>query len=654
MKIILLSILFISTIGLSQDAAKNWCVPIAVSTSDSPAEITLTWTENAASGTQYLVFRKLKGNNGWGSSIGSVPSGDSVFVDNTVSIGVSYEYLVQKVGGSTLYSWGYVNAGIKSELPYNRGDLLILLDSTYADSLITELTQLEMDLYNDSWMVKTLIIGPSLTPVQVKAQIQNEYDNLPNLKTVYLLGHIPVPYSGNLNPDAHPEHEGAWPADAYYADLDGVWTDVTINNSVATDPRNFNIPGDGKFDQSKVPSTLELEVCRVDFYDLPTFAESELDLLKNYLNKAHDFKIATYVPIERALYDQGGFVGMAEGFAQSGIRNFVPFVGHDSLFEIDYFSNLTVDSYLWSYGCGAGSYTSVAALDNGTSLTSSELATTDMQAVFTMLFGSYFGDWDRSNNLMRSALANGKTLSISWAGRPNWHYHIMAQGDHLGASAMMSMDKNTDYLSLNLGGGFVTWEGVHVSQLGDPSLRTYYVEPPSNLTIVNSNNDADLSWNASADGSIDGYNIYRRTSSSLWSKVNSSIIVGTLFTDTGIPFGDEYEYMVKAVKLKTNGSGSFYNESLGTTNSEIFTVGIEEAVKVEIGVYPIPAETNLTVTSNVQLSQITMISALGQIVWQNNVNGNSTELDVSELPPGMYVLMIQTEAGLIEKQIVKK
>jgi Secretion system C-terminal sorting domain len=49
-----------------------------------------------------------------------------------------------------------------------------------------------------------------------------------------------------------------------------------------------------------------------------------------------------------------------------------------------------------------------------------------------------------------------------------------------------------------------------------------------------------------------------------------------------------------------------------------------------------------------------MISALGQIVWQNNVNGNSTELDVSELPPGMYVLMIQTEAGLIEKQIVKK
>jgi hypothetical protein len=43
-------------------------------------------------------------------------------------------------------------------------------------------------------------------------------------------------------------------ADVYYADLDGTWTDASVNNTSASSPRNHNVRGDGKFDQSKVPS----------------------------------------------------------------------------------------------------------------------------------------------------------------------------------------------------------------------------------------------------------------------------------------------------------------------------------------------------------------------------------------------------------------
>lgn len=652
MKNLLLPLFILSVTVLGQDAAKNWCIPIVVSTSESPDQITLHWTENSASGTEYRVYKKTKGTSGWGASIGTVPVGDTSFTDAGVTAGISYEYLVQKIGGATLYSWGYVNAGIRTELPFNRGDILVLVDSTHADSLVSEIAQLEDDLYNDGWMVTTLMISPSSSPQGVKAQIQTYYNLLNDLKALYLLGHIPVPYSGNLYPDAHTDHEGAWPADAYYADLDGNWTDNTVNNTVAADPRNDNIPGDGKFDQSKVPSELELQVCRVDFNDLPAYTASELELLRNYLNKAHEFKIAAYVPAERALYDQGGFTGIAEGFAQNGIRNFVPFVGHDSLFEIDYFTTLIAESYLWSYGCGAGSYTSAGSLDGGTSLTSAELAGTDMQAVFTMLFGSYFGDWDKANNLMRCALANGKTLSVSWAGRPNWHYHTMAQGDHLGYATLLSMDKNSDYLSLNLGGGFVTWEGVHVAQLGDPSLRTYYIEPPTNLVVVNNNNDADLSWTASPDLGVDGYNIYRRTSSSLWVKVNTSLVAGINFTDTGIPFGETYEYMVKAVKLKTNFSGSFYNESLGTTDTEQFTVSMPEVV-VELNIYPVPADEIIQVSSNVFIENILLVNASGQIVLQQAINSDQAQLKIEYLASGVYTAIIRTEKGLTEKMLVK-
>ena len=652
MKSLLLYLSFVSCIVFAQDYAKDWCVPISATVHESPAEITLHWTENTAAGTEYRVFRKLKGSSGWGSSIGIVAVGDTSFTDNAITVGNSYEYLVQKVAGNTLYSWGYINAGIKSELPYNRGDILILIDSTYADSLVNELAQLEEDLYNDSWMVTTLLIGPSLSPVEVKAQIQNKYNTLNDLKAVYLLGHIPVPYSGELNPDAHPNHVGAWPADVYYADMDGTWTDNTVDTTAASDPRNHNVPGDGKFDQSKVPTTLELQVCRVDFHDLPTFSTSEFGLLRAYLFKAHDFKFGAYVPVERALYDQGGFAGYQEGFAQNGIRNFVPFVGHDSVAEIDYFTNLTTQSYLWSYGCGAGSFTSAGGLDNGTTLTSGELATTDMQAVFTMLFGSYFGDWDKTDDLLRCALANGKTLSVSWAGRPNWHYHTMAQGDHLGYSTLMAQDKNSDYLSLDLGGGFVTWEGVHVEQLGDPSLRAYYVEPPSNLIVTNNNNDADLIWTASTDLNVDGYNIYRRTATTLWEKVNATIVSGTSFTDSGVPYGDEFEYMVKAVKLKTNASGSFYNESLGTTGSAVFTVGYED-LDVDLNIYPVPTNGIVNINSSVQVQQITVFSNSGQLIYQQLIGAQQAQFDISELAAGVYTVTIKTENGTTDRQIIK-
>jgi hypothetical protein len=636
---------FSSFNSLAQDAAHEWAVQLSVTVTESPASVTLNWPSNTAAGTTYNIFRKEKGTTGWGPSIGSVPSSTLTYTDDTPLVGVSYEYLVQKVSG-TLNSWGYVNAGIKTELPANRGYILIIVDNTFSTNLSTEINQLSTDLYNDGWMPKVIEVSPTDAVTDVKALIQTEYTTLNNLKAVYLLGNVPVPYSGNIYPDGHTDHEGAWPADGYYGDLDGSWTDASINNTVATDPRNDNIPGDGKFDQSTFPSDLELEICRVDFNDLPVFSDSEEDLLRNYLDRAHDFKIGAYVPQEKALYDQGGFTGMAEGFAQNGLRNFAPFIGDANIEEVDYFTTLSSDSYLWSYGCGAGSYTSAGALNNGSNLTSSTLGSTPMNAVFTMLFGSYFGDWDKTNNLLRSALANGKTLSISWAGRPAWQYHTMAQGDNLGYAAILSMNSGTDYVSLN------SSEGVHMAQFGDPSLRVYYLIPPTNLTVSNNGNVADLSWTASTDVSVEGYNVYRRQSNSLWEKVNTSLITSTSYSDASLVSGGDWEYMVKSVKLKTNSSGTFYNESLGTSAVEQFDVGVKNN-EVDVRIYPNPAVDKLTINSQENIEQIELINLQGKVVFTELVNAMNHTFDLSQFEKGSYILVLRTSAGISSKPLVK-
>jgi hypothetical protein len=641
---------------VAQNYGQLWTVELSATVQNSPAAITLNWEANQSGPPDtYAIWRKLKGSKGWGNLIASLPSSILTYTDSTCSVGVSYEYHIQFRLGNTPHAWGYINSGIEVELSPNKGGYLLLVDSTFIVNLSGELGQLEADLYNDGWNVTTIGVNPNDSAQSVKAIIVNQYNSLPDLRAVYLLGHIPVPYSGNLNPDGHPDHEGAWPADVYYADMDGIWTDNTVSNTVAADTRNQNVPGDGKFDQSKVPSTLELQICRVDFSNLPEFSESEEVLLSQYLSKAHDFKIAQYVPQERGLIDQGNLYSFQDGFGQNGYRNFNSFFGPSNVDSMDYFTTLLTDDYLWSYGCGAGAYNSAQGLNNGARMYTSDLSSNPIQTTFTMLFGSYFGDWDSNNNLLRASLGSGKTLAASWAGRPNFHYHHMAMGENLGYTTLLSQDKNSDYMSLDYGGGFVTWEGIHVAQMGDPSLRMYYLQPPSDLAATVNLNEIDLDWTASADTAIAGYNMYRKLlPNGLWSKVNTSIVTGTTFVDTTLFASGDYEYMVKTVALKVNASGSFYNESLGITDntSIVYSApGIDGlSLELQIAVFPNPAFGSITILSNTVMQQVTLRDLLGRTVLQQTLKMREVSMNLSYFRRGIYTASIHFEDGRIRTE----
>ena len=60
---------------------------------------------------------------------------------------------------------------------------------------------------------------------------------------MFLFGHVPVPYSGDIVPDGHaPDHQGAWPCDGFYGDMDGLWTDCSVNVAVAAIPETAMFP----------------------------------------------------------------------------------------------------------------------------------------------------------------------------------------------------------------------------------------------------------------------------------------------------------------------------------------------------------------------------------------------------------------------------
>ncbi len=71
----------------------------------------------------------------------------------------------------------------------------------------------------------------------------------------------------------------------------------------------------------------------------------------------------------------------------------------------------------------------------------------------------------------------------------------------------------------------------------------------------------NLSWNASSSPNISGYNVYRAVyanSCGSYSKINSLLNTGTLYTDSNVTDGTSYCYAATAVDT-TNAESGYSN-----------------------------------------------------------------------------------------------
>ncbi len=568
----LLTLLFsASMIGaVAQTASQKAAVQLSATGQAATPSITLAWT-SMASTTSITIYRKLKTATSWGSAIATPATTATSYVDGGVAVGTAYEYKVVRVAGGVTGS-GYISAGIQLPPVDYRGKMILLVDNTFSTSLSTELTTLQNDLRADGWAVVRSDLARTASVATVRSTIAGYYNaDATNVKAVFIVGHLAVPYSGNINPDGHSEHLGAWPCDGYYGDMNGTWTDASVNNSGAARPENRNVPGDGKFDQSSFPSALELQVGRVDFYDMPAFTANETELTRAYLNKLHGFKMKYWTPTARGLvFDNLQWVG--NPLAASAWRNIGPLVGAANVTAANQggtlFHQLVDDqSYLWTYSSGGGlqAYVGSTLTYNGADrvgTTQDFASTSNMGGVFNMSFGSYFGDWDNKNNFLRAPLASGYGLTSCWAAIPAWYFHHMAMGENIGYSTLVSMNNTSLYTPLT-DGWQSTMGKTHLGLMGDPSLRLKFLVPPSNLSVSNVSGAASFSWSPSTEA-VDGYHLYRvEASTGVITRLTTNLVTNTTYTNGAIPYAAGTEYMVRAVKLQTDPSGSYYNLSLG-------------------------------------------------------------------------------------------
>jgi len=544
-----------------------------------PPSLTITWQKNPQDTKDIDVYRKTPEEPTFTLIQNDLPPTTTRYVDTSVERGRVYEYYIERSHPHDPWQSGtYVVTGIEVPLIDARGRVILVIERGVAGPLARELARLEDDLVGDGYRISRIEVSAADTPPRVKAAIESIYRKDPKgTAALFLLGHVPVPYAGNIAPDGHvdpaigPVHRGAWAADLYYADLHTAFTDESVdtrqNPYPPADPVNVNVPGDGKFDQARagpadIPlgrgekrlapeshGSVDLALGRVDFRDMPAFApHSELDLLRRYLDKDHAYRHKRLTAEPRALVDDHfGFVPSpnprrpADARASFAYDSFAALVGKAAIDEEPWFDRLEQRRYFFAYGAGPGQHNSSKGIG-----TTDDIARRDPKVLFALLFGSYYGDYDHRDNFLRAQLATSLGLGALWGSHP-FYLQPSALGQSVGYAARLSQNQAPL---------------LHRAWLGDPTLRLQIMAPPHDLRAEAAPAEITLRWDAPAEP-VAGYLVYRaKERLGPYERLVKEPIAGTSFVDAHPPKG-ETRYMIRAQRLEVTPSGSFENASQG-------------------------------------------------------------------------------------------
>ena len=564
------------------------------------ASITLKWLPVPASSGWFRVSRKARGDDISNFSIifatANMPGSVTEWTDTDVDAGDSFDYRVERAPGFI----GHNPAGIELPLVESRGTALIIVEAQHAEPLRNLLNRFESDLGGDGWTViregfdTAVSYIPAATYKDQVRQLKSRIE-AHNPTTVILIGRLPIARSGMYARDGHfsttdpsqPNHEGAWAADTFYVTPSEPWSD-NLENVNSPFPENQNRPNDGKWDQEAATDVIR-EIGRIDLHNMFGFSSqttepgSARELLAKYFDKNHRFRHGLRSYSRQGLIDMV-FNPTSEQSQVSTRSSFAAMfgTGAEDVVAASYFPSLVADDYLWACAAHCGSFTEMHSCGTdgrgvGSSTTEyynspyqpyqGTFATDEIRVPFTMLSGSYFGDWENPsglpNNFLRAPLCNSETLVSIWMGEiinQNAEAYIaeMALGETVGYAVRKSHLVRRWVPSNPI-------NSIHVSIMGDPTLRLHVVKPPSNVTAQSSGGGVQLTWTPTPPPeTVAGYHVYRGASHrGPFQRVSgNSLITGSSFTDA-TPSSTEKIYMVRAIKREVTPSGTYTNASQG-------------------------------------------------------------------------------------------
>jgi hypothetical protein len=224
----------------------------------------------------------------------------------------------------------------------------------------------------------------------------------------------------------------------------------------------------------------------------------------------------------------------------------------------------------------------------------------------------------------------------------------------------------------------VTWD--HLNALGLPytwNLRGYVTTAagataaiPMEIPVDKYNSDDRAALTVSGKGAgenavldmsrnrgLDVFNVYRSADGSNYSLIATvpfeEGVSDFEYFDTDVAIGEHY-YQVTAAYTFEGGSCES-DPAMALENPEddfvyVFVTNIDELGATNARIYPNPATNNVTIEAN-GMNRITVINAVGQVVYDVEMDNNNTQLNVATFEAGVYVVRINTENGVATKRL---
>ena len=84
-------------------------------------------------------------------------------------------------------------------------------------------------------------------------------------------------------------------------------------------------------------------------------------------------------------------------------------------------------------------------------------------------------------------------------------------------------------------------------------------------------------------------------------------------------------------------------------------LGVDEMVNdLDFNVFPNPFSNKFTITSAVNFeAQLHILNVLGEDVYSQVIKAKSTEINMSNIPKGIYFIQISTSQNTISRKIIK-
>ena len=287
-------------------------------------------------------------------------------------------------------------------------------------------------------------------------------------------------------------------------------------------------------------------------------------------------------------------------------------------------------------------------------------SSTDLPSgVFLEINNSCGGDLScgTPENLVVTPDGNGLLLSWDAVENPGYGYNIYRDGQ-----LYRLIQEGTTYVDENVGlDGHcyrvaVLCEGGENGEYSNESCASFGpCYPPRNLDFeYTSNYKVKLKWDApQPNDGLTGYYLFRKEGDGEYHRVKLLGPSAVNYTDNALTQEGDYYYRLYAyygdLDCTSAPAKRKYEDNVFELHVYYSPTGVDEN-ESQLKVYPNPTNGSVIVETE-NMSLVSVYNTQGQCVLKEETTGNQVVLDLHDVAPGLYLLRVKTESGVLNRRI---